>query len=291
VIWPKRLLYLCVGGVTLYITTQLPLNWITRLGLVILPLVALEVILQLLVRGRSRQFDQRLYALLQAERPHELLPLYQRQILLRFAAPRHYTQGKLGLIYAKLGRQEEAASAYREALEEAPEAKRYALALSLGNSLYELGDAEEAEEVYRSATDEDHINVQACANLSRLIVKRGGDLGEAELYLKKAVEAARGGALRSELVLLLLKQGKSEEARWQLSLAEEQLAHEELSEQDRRSLKEAREALESQAADQAPEQTAAEALDADEAATDQPELEKPKGSVESGAAEEEPEEG
>lgn len=271
VIWPKRLLYLCIGGMTLYITTQLPLNWITRIGLVILPLVALEVILQLLVRGRCRQFDQRLYALLQTERPDELLPHYQRQLLLRFAAPRHYTQGKLGLIYTKLGRHGEAASCYREALEEAPEAKRYALALSLGNSLYVLGEDKEAEEVYRSATDEDHINVQACANLSRLIVRRGGDLDEAELYLKMAVEAARGGVLRSEMVLLLLKLGKGEEARWQLSLAEEELAEKDLSEKDLKSLKEAREALGSQAPD--------------ETAADQPEP------VESGASEEEPEEG
>lgn len=276
VVWPKRLLYLCVGGMTLYTTTQLPLNWITRIGLLILPLVALEVVLQLLVRGRSRQFDQRLYALLEADRPGELLPLYQRQHLLRFAAPRHYTQGKLGLIYAKLGRHGEAASSYREALDEAPEAKRYALALSLGNSLYELGDAEEAEEVYRSATDEDHINVQACANLSRLIARRGGDLDEAELYLKKAVEVARGGVLRSELVLLLLKQGKTEEAQWQLGLAEEELAQKDVSEQALQALREAREAL--------------EGLAPAETATDQREPE-PEDPVEGGEADEEPEKG
>jgi tetratricopeptide (TPR) repeat protein len=224
VVWPKRLLYLVVGGLILFLLGRLEAGWIVRLTAVVLPLAALEAVLYLMVKSRSVRFDKRLMSLLQAGRSSELLPLYQQQGLLRFAAPRHYTQGKLGLIYARLDRHAEAADAYREALDSAPEAKRYMLSLGLANSLFEAGEGLEAEQVYREIIDKDHVNVQACANLSQLIRTRGGELADAERYLRMAVDTAGGGARRCELVHLLLARGKNEEAAWQLRLATEELA-------------------------------------------------------------------
>jgi tetratricopeptide (TPR) repeat protein len=203
------------------------MTWWMRLIAVVAPLAAVEGLLQLMVKGATRRFDQRLLSLLQAGETAGLMPLYKAQGLLRFAAPRHYTQGKLGLIHTKRGNHAEAADAYRQALDSAPEAKRYALELGLANSLLKIGEVLEAEEVFRSAIDEEHINVQACAKLSRLIRARGGDLDEAERYLRTAVDAGRNGVLRCELVQLVLEQGRPEDAAWQLSLAVEELGDDE----------------------------------------------------------------
>jgi len=229
--------------VILYVVNQLQLRWTLRLLAVVAPLALVEGLLLLLVKGAIRRFDQQLLALLQAGKTEALLPLYRQQGLLRFAAPRHYTRGKLGLIYARLQRHAEAADAYREALDSAPDAKRYPLTLGLANSLHAIGDDDAAEEAYREAIDEDHVNVQASVKLSGLIRARAGDLAEAERYLRTAVDAGRDGKLRCELALLLLERGQAEEAAWQHSLAAEELAKDEGSgaalEQVRAALREA----------------------------------------------------
>jgi Flp pilus assembly protein TadD len=131
----------------------------------------------------------------------------------------------LGLIHARLGQHTLAAAAYREAMDDSPPAEGYMLALGLGNSLYEIGELAEAERVYRGAIDDERVNVKACANLARLIIRRGGDLEEAEGYLKLAVQAANGGVHRCELAELLSKRGKLEEARQELAKAEQELAN------------------------------------------------------------------
>jgi tetratricopeptide (TPR) repeat protein len=228
ILWPKRLLYLVAGAGILYAVGTVQMTWWMRLVAVVAPLAVMEGVLQLMLKGATRRFDQRLLSLLQAGETAGLLPLYKAQGLLRFAAPRHYTQGKLGLIHSKLGSHAEAADAYRQALDSAPEAKHYALALGLANSLFEIGEVAEAEEAFRSALDDEHINVQACAKLSRLIRARGGDLDEAERYLQTAVDVGRNGVLRCELVQLLLEQGLPEDASWQFSLAVEELGDDEV---------------------------------------------------------------
>jgi len=207
----------------LYLADRADLPWTLTTVAVVGPLVAIEAMLRWLVQGRGRKFEKQLTSLLQSGRDDELLPLYARQRLLRFASPRHLTHGKLGLIYARLGKHTLAAAAYREALDDAPHNGGYTLALGLADSLYETGEHAEAERVYRGAIDDEHINVRACANLARLIIRRRGDLEEAESYLKMGVRAARGGALRCELARLLLERGKLTEAQDELATAEKEL--------------------------------------------------------------------
>jgi tetratricopeptide (TPR) repeat protein len=233
-----------VACTALVLARRYQLPWGLSAILAVAPLVLLEVLLQLFLRRRTGRFERQLVALLQAGRLDQLLPLYRRQLLLRFAAPRHLTLGKLGLIYARQGQHRGAASAYREALHDAPPAQRYALALGLGASLFELGEHHEAEQVYATTVDDEHINVQACSRLARLILKRGGDPEEAERYLRLGVDAARGGVSRCELVELLASQGRIDEAREQLELATTELAAVELTEADAAALQRAREAVE-----------------------------------------------
>lgn len=227
---------MAVGAGLFYLARRLGLPWSLTLVTLLAPLVLLEVLFRWLVQQHNHRFDQRLMALLQTGENQELLPLYQRQLLLRFAAPRHLTMGKLGLIHARLGQHRLAAAAYREAVDDAPPDRNYTLALGLAGSLYELGEDQEAERVYCGAIDDDHINVQACANLARLLRKRS-ELEQAELYLTKAVEAARGGVLRCELVQLLIERGRLEDAGWHLRLAGEELAQ--ADEQGRKALEQA----------------------------------------------------
>lgn len=222
-IWPKRLLYLVIGGCLLALGRSLGLPWSLTLTLTVVPLVGLEVLLRTLVERRERRFEQRLMAALQAGRNDELLPLYRAQLLLRFAAPRHLVLGKLGLIFSRLGRHGEAAAAYREALTDIGPERGYTLALGLAGSLYELGELKEAEKLYRSVIDDERINVQACARLSRLIRKRGGDPDEAERFLRMAVDAARGGKLRCELAEQLAERGELDHAREELARAEQEI--------------------------------------------------------------------
>ena len=223
-LWPKRILYLALAGAAFYAAYTAGLSWTIATAVVVGPLVVVDQLLRLVIKGPSRRFEQQLMAMIQAGKNDELLPLYDRQRLLRFAAPRHFVQGKLALIYSRLGKTELAAAAYREALDDAPAAESYPLALGLASSLYEIGELEEAERVYRGAIDDERVNVQACANLARMIVRRGGDGEEAETYLNMAVQAAHDGALRCELVELLARRSKLAKAREQLAQAEKELA-------------------------------------------------------------------
>jgi Flp pilus assembly protein TadD len=209
--------------VALHLARSAGLSWL-QASAVLIPLVALEGILRLLVSRRLPAFEQELMARLQQGRNDELLPLIREQRFLALAGPRHYLQGKLGMIYRQLGQHSLAAATFREALQDAPPARQFALALGLADSLYAIGEDSEAERLYRQSLDDKHRSARACANLSRLIRKRGGDKEEAEAYLRLAVDDARDGKLRCELVWLLLEQGKVEEAAWQLQLAGEEMA-------------------------------------------------------------------
>jgi tetratricopeptide (TPR) repeat protein len=224
VLWPKRILYLAIAGGAFYAAHRAGLSWTVATAVVVAPLLVIDQLLRFATKGPSRRFEQQLMTMIQAGKNEELLPLYDSQHLLRFAAPRHFIQGKLALIYSRLGKPELAAAAYREALDDAPAAESYPLALGLANHLYEIGELEEAERVYRGAIDDERVNVQACANLARLIIKRGGDDEEAEIYLSMAVQAAQDGALRCDLVELLARRGKPAEARQQLERAQKELA-------------------------------------------------------------------
>ncbi len=238
-IWPKRLLHLVLGCLLLVLARRLGLPWSLTLVAVVVPLIGVEALLRRLVDRHGRRFEQQLVALLQAGRNDELLPLYRGQLLLRFAAPRHLTLGKLGLIHGRLGQHRHAVAAYREALIDVGPEGNYTLSLGLAASLYELGEDQEAEKLYRSLITDDRINVQACARLSRLIFRRGGDPAEAERLLRMAVDAARGGALRCELALFLVEQGRPDEARQQLLQAEQELS-DSTDEEDRAALERVR---------------------------------------------------
>jgi tetratricopeptide (TPR) repeat protein len=224
VIWPKRIFYLVVACCALILARQLQLTWVATLVLVLVPLVAIEGILRVVLRGRMRTFDHQFMQLLQSGRLDDLMLLYRRQVLLRLAAPRYYLLGKLGLAHSQRGQHRAAAAAYREALDDAPTDKRRSLALNLGHSLCEIGETGHAEHVYRAALDDGNVNVQGCLKLGQLIAQRGGDLDDAERYMRMGVEAARGGIARCELIHLLLARGKNEEAAQQLQQAIKELS-------------------------------------------------------------------
>jgi tetratricopeptide (TPR) repeat protein len=225
-IWPKRLVYLAYAVPALYAGYSRGLRWV-QTALLLIPILLLEGLLQLLVSRRLPRFERELLSLIQrgAQRG-DLLSFVRQQTLLRFAAPRYYLAGKLGMVYRHLKEPAAAAQAFRDALDEAPTAKRLSFAMGLAESLYETGEDREAEGLYRSFLTEEQPPGQGRghANLARLILKRGGDPEEAEAQLKCAVDAECGGALRCELVHLLLFRGKLEEATGQLGLAAEEMS-------------------------------------------------------------------
>lgn len=230
-----------VACCALILARHLQLTWVATLVLVVVPLVAVEGILRLILQGQMKTFDHQFMQLLQSGRRDDLMSLYRRQMLLRLAAPRHYLLGKLGLAHGQLGQHRAAAAAYAEALDDAPSDRRHTLALNLGHSLCEIGETVRAEQIYRLALDDGNVNVQACMMLGRLIAQHGGDLDEAERYMKKGVDAARGGLARCELIHLLLARGKEQEAAQQLQLADEELSGGDTEQQD--SLEKARAAV------------------------------------------------
>jgi tetratricopeptide (TPR) repeat protein len=190
-------------------------------------------------------------------RGEEALAYLRSRRFFRFASPRYYLQGKLGLVHQQLGQHEAAALAFRQALEEAPSRKGFALALGLGDSLFALGQDFEAEQVYRAAIDDEHASPRACANLARLVRRRGGELEEVETLLRRALDAQRGGGLiRCELAVVLAERGKLEDARFEVALAAEELGAD-LRAEERTALEAARAAVgEATPAAEAPAQTA-----------------------------------
>ncbi len=220
-IWPKRLCYLAYGVGALVVANALGLSWV-KAAAFFLPLVLVELLLRRWVEVRMSRFDQALMAHMQAGRDDELERFLSGQRLLWFAAPQYYLQSKWGLVYRHLGQHSAAAAAFREALDQAPGNKRFAQALNLADSLNQVGADEEAEKVFRLALDGEHRSVSASASIARLVLKRSGDLEEAEAYMQQAVEWQGGGPLRCELIEILTAQGKQEEARGQHQRAQEE---------------------------------------------------------------------
>lgn len=220
-LYPKRLCYLAYGIGALALASMLGLSWKQAL-IFLVPLALVEVLLRRWVVSRMSRFDQALMAHIQAGRDDELERFFQGQRLLRFAAPQYYLQSKRGLIYRQLGQHRGAAACFRDALDQAPEKKRFAQALNLADSLLQLGEDEEAEKIYRQVLDGEHQSAPASARVARLVLRRGGDPEEAEAYLQQAVEWQGGGPLRCELVQLLITGGKLEDAAWQLQVALEE---------------------------------------------------------------------
>ncbi len=203
---------------------ELGLSWGQSL-LFLTPIVCLEGVLRLAVARRRLHFERALaQALASSAGAREVLALIRGERLLRFAAPGSYLQGKLGAVHRHFKNHRAAADAFQLAVEEAPQGSRYALALGLADSLYELGEARDAERVYRSALDDTHATARACANLARLVLRRAGDRGEAEGLLRRSLDQQPDLRVRSELIQLLAGEGKLEEADWQLQLAAEELA-------------------------------------------------------------------
>jgi tetratricopeptide (TPR) repeat protein len=201
----------------------LDLGW-TTIGLLTLPLLLLEIALRGLVHQRRRRFESSLFATLQAGRVEALLPLLQAEWLLRFAAPPYYLQSKRGLINARLGRWAIAADLYRDALEEAPGKDRLPLTLGLAEALTHLGRDDEAENRYRLVLENSQNPPHACAQLARLILKRGGDAQEAQTLFRRAIASLRDGRVRCELALSLIATGQREEAAEHVELAAREMA-------------------------------------------------------------------
>ena len=242
-IWPKRMLYLAYGCAAVITGSGFGLRLWQIAGL-LLPLVAVEYIFRTLVARRMPLFEGELMARIKdGASVDELLELFQGHHLLRFAAPRHQMQGKLGLIHSVRGRHRRAAVAYREALEDAPPKEAFPLALGLADALYDAGDHEEAEQVYRQSMDEEQRSGRGCANLARLIWRRGGDLREAEEYMRHALDLSPGVELRCELVRLLAEQDRKEDATWELQLATEAAAQGEITDAEQQALDEAKAAV------------------------------------------------
>jgi tetratricopeptide (TPR) repeat protein len=198
------------------------------LVLVGVPLGLAEVVLRHLVQKQLQSFERELAVAIQRRDHRAMLPLLRAQRLLRFAAPRHQLLAKLGLIHRRLDRPLAAARILRVAYDEAPRQEAPAIAQKLADAYYAAERYAEAERFYRAAYDPGQpINPGLAARLARLIVERDGAVAEAELLLRQAVDAAFGragvGALRCQLVRVLVRTGKLEEAIWQLQLAEEEL--------------------------------------------------------------------
>ncbi|MCC6747063.1 MAG: hypothetical protein IT371_05345 [Deltaproteobacteria bacterium] len=225
--WPKRLALLLYVGLAYYAAQQAALPRLPAIVLFVLPLVAIEGALRALAASRMRAFNQALTARLQSGDAGTLLPFYQAQRLLRLLAPKHELLAKLGLIHQRLGQKEAAATALREAAEDAPPKVRPAYLLPAAEALLAAGEAARAEHYFRQAASMQAGTVQAPLRAARLILARGGDRSEADRFLRAAVAAALPdqpcGPLRPELAQLLLELGYPDEARWQLELARREL--------------------------------------------------------------------
>jgi len=196
---------------------------ITRLGLLVAPMIIAELVLQRIVQRRFLGFSARMIELLPQEPPERLLELYRRETFLRFAAPKHLMLDLLGMIYVQLGEHRSAAASFREALEAAPAKAQVELAIKLAASLKEAGDLLTAERYYREviAVAEDHV--PSLQQLARLVLQRRDDLREATELLHRAAASAprdvESSQLRGELALLLVRQGKLDDAERQINVA------------------------------------------------------------------------
>jgi tetratricopeptide (TPR) repeat protein len=240
VLWPKRIVYLVLALVLIWCGRLLGLPRLYALALP-LSLILVETALQWIAARRRPSFEQELARVAHDLGPQAALQLIDNEHLLAFVTPA-YRQAKLANAYRQLGQHRRAAEAFRLALEgerRAPAA--YPLALGLADSLYELGEEGEAERAYRAALSEEHAPPRACLHLSRLIRRRGGDLEEAEAYLRRSVEQAPELHARCELVTVLAQRDKVDEAEWHLQLCQESTA---LDEELQQLLAEARKAVE-----------------------------------------------
>ena len=228
-IWPKRIAYVAWVAGVLAVGTRWAMPRGSLVALVVVPLALAEVVLRQLVRQQLQSFERELAGAIQRRQSRALLPLYGAQWLLRFAAPRHQMLAKLGLIYRRLDRPRAAADVLLEAHAEAPRQDAPAIAQKLADAYYAAERYADAERFYRASYDPGRpVNPGVAARLARLVVERDGDAAEAELLLRQAVDAAFGrpgiGSLRCQLVRVLTRTGKLDEATWQLQVAEEELA-------------------------------------------------------------------
>ncbi len=236
-IWPKRWFYLAVAVAGISVARDVGLSWLHAAMSVGGVVLLVEGVLRQLCAGRLRSFEREVARAIQEGEPERLLPLYRGQRLLRLAGPRDQILGKLGLIYQQLGDHVAAERAYREALEEAAPKQVPLLTHRLADALYAGERWAEAERCYRASQDEERqqINAGVQARIARLIRQRDGDLAEAEQYLRRAVDVAKGrpgcGLFRCQLIELLVVARNQDEALWQLSIAEEELAGADESEQ------------------------------------------------------------
>jgi tetratricopeptide (TPR) repeat protein len=215
-LFPLRLLYLLYAIAAVTIVLRMGLSRYVSAAIVIGPLVAVEGLLRLLMAPKVKNFGNELLRLMQQGEDDALLPYYDSQRLLRFAAPSYEMTDKLGLIYAHLGNFEAAADAYRDALDAAPGKRQVEIAIKLADALRMSGQLAEAERFYREVVAVTDEHPPSSQHLARLILDRGADPNEALEVLRRAEKQARqdaaGGQLRVELARLLITYDELAEA-------------------------------------------------------------------------------
>lgn len=216
-IWPKRLIFLIYGIIVALIAMRLKTSVQIGAIAVFAPIIIAELLLQALSKSHFSRFSDELMSLLQSNDDDRLLPFYQSQRFLRFAAPPYQMLDKLGLIYGHIDDFQSAASAYQDALEEAPGKKQVEIAIKLADSLRKAKRLDEAERFYREIIAVTTKHPESYQQLARLIIAREPKSDEALELLKKAEENAhhddKGIALRCEYIQLLLEHQKLDHAK------------------------------------------------------------------------------
>jgi len=128
---------------------------------------------------------------LQRGRPAEALAAIDRALALALGPGRAEFHGNRGVALRALGRLEEAAAAYREALRLDPDDPD--AAANLGVALHELGRPAEARPHLEAALARDPGHVDALFGLANLLLT-AGDAGRAVLLYRRARDRAPGRA-------------------------------------------------------------------------------------------------
>ena len=204
-LWPKRLVYTAYLVVATAVAFQFSLSPLQLVLVVVLPVILVDLVLTSLGQRAYEKFNKQLAASLETSTHGQLLALYRRQILLRFAAPRHQLFERLGLIHTHFGDLSSAAFAYSEATEESP-ARCYAdNARKLANTLEQLGDHRQAERYYRQALAYEPDSAILHAEIGQLLARFDSRLSESRAHLERAIGGMRFDRVAVELRFVLVK--------------------------------------------------------------------------------------
>ncbi|MCB9558250.1 MAG: hypothetical protein H6707_19190 [Deltaproteobacteria bacterium] len=229
VFWPKRLLFFAVFVVCTVLLSRAELGLGRTLAITIACLFLLDSALRPLIQRQLRRLDRELLIALQQGADERLRQRYRSYRFLRLVGPKHELLERRGRIEKQLGAVQAAIEAYLVALDEAPRRDVPELARKLADLLYESQRYEAAERYYRISQDDSHANAGVRARIARLVIERGGDPREAELFLRQAIhladDAKRAAVFRCQLIPLLAERNAAAEAAHELALVEQVLAN------------------------------------------------------------------